>query len=109
MQQIALKPGTYASDGNNLFKLEDTGNTSSMMNMHMAYPTWQQNNHQTWSPDIAYVQHLACDRHYQTPWVPTYWNTGMANQQLLQQGDVINYNSGYLNNDVYSCYEAFRP
>ena len=41
VQQISLKPGTYASDGNNLYMLEDIGNTSSMRNMLTAFPTWQ--------------------------------------------------------------------
>ena len=81
VQQITLKPGTYASDGNNLFMLEDISNTSSMRNMLAAYPTWQQNNNLTWSPDKTYVQHLACDSHYQTPWSPTYRNTNMASQK----------------------------
>jgi hypothetical protein len=78
VQQI--KPGTYASNGNNLYMLEDIGNTSSMRNMLMAYPTWQQKINQTWSPDTAYVQQLSCDSQCQTPWSPTYWNTDMASQ-----------------------------
>ena len=41
VQQITLRPGTYASDGNNLYMLEDIGNTSSMRNMLTAFPTWQ--------------------------------------------------------------------
>ena len=56
VQQITLKTGTYASDGNNLYLLEDI---------------WQkQKIDQTWSPDTAYVQHLTCDSHCQTPWLP---------------------------------------
>ena len=53
VQQITLKPGTYASDGNNLYMLEDIGNTSSIRNMLTAYPTWQQKINQTWPPDTA--------------------------------------------------------
>ena len=89
--------------------LEDIGNTGSMRNMLMAYPTWQQNNNQTWSPDTAYVQHLACDSHYQTPWSPTYWKTDRASKKgdvmnsnvlytNMMNSNVMNYNSGYLNN-----------
>ena len=112
VQQI--KPGTYASNGNNLYMLEDIGNTSSMRNMLMAYPTWQQKINQTWSPDTAYVQQLACDSHCQTPWSPTYWNTDMASQQgvmmytnvltnnmmntNMMNSNMMSYNSGDLNN-----------
>ena len=39
VQQITLMPGTYASDGNNLYMLEDIGNTNRMRNMLKAYPT----------------------------------------------------------------------
>jgi hypothetical protein len=53
LQQITLKPGTYASDGNNLYMLEDIGNTSSMRNLLTTFPTWQQKINQTWSPDTA--------------------------------------------------------
>jgi hypothetical protein len=63
LQQITLKPGTYASDGNNLYMLEDIGNTSSMRNLLTTFPTWQQKINQTWSPDTAYIQQLACDSH----------------------------------------------
>ena len=48
MQQMILKPGTYASDGNNLLMLDEIANKSSMRDMLTAYPTWQQNNNQTW-------------------------------------------------------------
>ena len=78
VQQSTLKPGTYASDGNNLYMLEDVGNTSSMRHMLTAFPTWQQKINQNWSPDTAYVQQLTCDSHHHTPWSPTYWNTNMA-------------------------------
>ena len=61
--------------------LEDIGNTSNMMNMLKAIPTWQQKNNQNWSPDAAYVQQLTCDSHHQPPWSPTYWNTDMTSQQ----------------------------
>ena len=40
VQQISLKPGTYASDSNNLYMLVDVGNTSSMKHMLTALPTW---------------------------------------------------------------------
>ena len=71
VQQITLKTGTYASDGNNLYLLEDISNTSSTRNMLTALPIWQkQKIDQTWSPDTAYVQHLTCDSHCQTPWSP---------------------------------------
>ena len=33
VQQITLNPGTYASDSNNLYMLEDVGNTNSMRNI----------------------------------------------------------------------------
>ena len=39
-------------------------------------------------------------------------DTSFANHQLHQQGNMMiyqNYNSGFLNNDVSGCYEAFRP
>ena len=54
--------------------------------------TWQQNTWQqnSWSPDTPYVAHLACNMHDQTHW-----------------GNMVN-NSGYLSNDVYSCYGNFR-
>jgi hypothetical protein len=115
--QITLKPGTYASDSNNLYMLEDIGNTSSVRNMLTAFPTWRQKINQTWSPDTAYVQHLACDRHCQTPWSPTYWNTNMVRQQgvvmnnYMMNDNMMNdnmmnsnmiYNSGYLNNDSFA-------
>ena len=51
VQQITLKPGTYASDGNNLYMLEDISNKSNMMNMITAIPTWQQKVSQNWSPE----------------------------------------------------------
>ena len=57
--KVTLKPGTYVSDGNNLFMLEDSGITSSKRNMPTAYPIWQQNYNQTWLPDTAYVRHQA--------------------------------------------------
>jgi hypothetical protein len=38
VQPITVKPGTYASDGNNLYMLEDVGNTNSIRNMLTAYP-----------------------------------------------------------------------
>ena len=138
MQQITLKPGTYASDGNNLYMLEDIGNTSSMRNMLTALPTWQQKINQNWSPDTAYVQQLTCDSHHQTPWSPTYWNTDMASQQsnmmngnmmtnnggdmmntdvltntmmntIMLNSNIMTNNSGYLNNEGYSCYENYSP
>ena len=94
VQQITLAPGTYAYDGTNLYRLEDTNI----------------NNHQVWTPDTAYVQNLTCDM-YQTPWVTDYWATDVTTEQFHQQGNMTyqNYNSGYLNNDVYGSYEAFRP
>ena len=97
-QQIALKPGTYASDGTNLFKLEDIGNTSNM-NLHVTYPSWQPNNPQTWS-------HLDCDGYQQTP-----WNDDKVHQRYFQYDDMWRFNnkSGYLTNDVYSFYEDYRP
>ena len=48
VQQITLKLGTYASDGNKLYMLEDIGNMGSMMHMLTAYPTWHQKINQTW-------------------------------------------------------------
>jgi hypothetical protein len=99
VQQITLKLGTYASDGNNLYMLEDIGKTSSMRNMLTAYPTWQQKINQTWVPDTAYVQQLACDSHCQTPWSPTYWNTDMASQQgVVMNGNMMNGNM--MNNNM---------
>ena len=94
VQQISLAPGMYAYNGTNLYKLEDTCI----------------NNHQVWTPETAYVQALACDM-YQTHRVPDCWATDVVTEQLHQQGNVIyqNYNSGFLNNDVYGSYEAFRP
>jgi hypothetical protein len=56
-----------------------------------AYPTWQQKINQTWSPDTAYVQQLACDGHCQTPWSPTYRNTDMASQQGVMMNDNMMY------------------
>jgi hypothetical protein len=139
VQQITLKPGTYASDGNNLYMLEDVGNKGNMLNMLTALPTWQQKIDQNWSPDTAYVQQLACDRHPQTHWSPTYWNTNMINQQsnmmtsnmmtntgrnmmTSQQGNMMignmmtntsgnmmNTNSSYLTHEGYSCYEDYSP
>ena len=102
LQQITLKPGTYASDGNNLYMLEDIGNTSSMRNLLTTFPTWQQKINQTWSPDTAYVQQLACDSHCQTPWSPTYWNTDMASQQgVVMNTNVMNDNM-MNNNRMYA-------
>ena len=42
VQQITLRPGTYASDGNNLYMLEEVGNKSNVMNIITTIPTWQQ-------------------------------------------------------------------
>jgi hypothetical protein len=143
VQPINFKPGTYASDGNNLIMLEDIGNTSSMRNILTALPTWQQKINQNWSPDTAYVQQLTGDSHHQTPWSPTYWNTDMASQQSnmmninmmnrnmmtnnnmnmmnaniltnnmmntnMLNSNMMAYNSGFLNNEGYSCYEDSSP
>jgi hypothetical protein len=134
VQQITLKPGTYASDGNNLYMLEDVGNKGNMMNMLTALPTWQQKFDQTWSPDTAYVRQLACDSHPQTNWSPTYWSNMMTsnmmngnmmtnrNMMTSQQdnmmignmmtntgGNMMNTNSGYFANEGYSCYEDYSP
>jgi hypothetical protein len=49
MQEITLRPGMYASDGNNLYMLENTSNKSIMRNMPTAFPTWQQKLNQNWS------------------------------------------------------------
>ena len=94
VQHINLMPGTYACDGANLYKLEDTNST----------------NHQVWTPDTAYVQAVTHDR-YQAPWIPSLWNKDAVTKQFQQQEDMINkfYNGSYLNNDVYGSYEAFRP
>ena len=97
VQQITLMPGTYASDGNNLYMLEDIGNTNSMRNMLKAYPTWQQKINQTWSPDTAYVQQLACDGHCQTSWSPTYRNTDMDSQQGVMMNDNMMTNNIKIN------------
>ena len=35
VQQVTLKPGTYATDGNNLYMLEGIGNRSNMMKGEM--------------------------------------------------------------------------
>ena len=67
VQHINLVPGTYACDGANLYKLEDTNS----------------NNHQVWTPDAAYVQALIADG-YQTPWVPNLWNTDTVAKQFQQ-------------------------
>jgi hypothetical protein len=107
VQQITLRPGTYASDGNNLYMLEDISNMSSMRNMLMAIPTWQQKLNQNWSPDTAYVQQLTFDSHHQTPWSPSYWNTEMASQQSnmmnvnMMNGNMMTNNGGnMMNTDV---------
>ena len=94
VQHINLAPGTYACDGANLYKLENTNTI----------------NTQVWTPDTAYVQALTYDK-YLTPWVPNLWNTEVATKQFQQQENMINqfHNSGYLHNDVYGSYEAFRP
>ena len=94
MQHINLAPGTYACGEAHLYKLEDTSTY----------------NRQVWTPDTAYVQALTYDR-YQTPWVPNLWTTDRVTKQFQQQGNIINqnYNSGFLHNDVYGSYEAFRP
>ena len=94
MQHINLAPGTYACGEAHLYKLEDTSTY----------------NRQVWTPDTAYVQALTYDR-YQTPWVPNLWTTDRVTKQFQQQGNMINqnYNSGFLHNDVYGSYEAFRP
>ena len=42
VQQITLRPGTYASDGNNLYMLEEVGNKSNVINIITTIPTWQQ-------------------------------------------------------------------
>jgi hypothetical protein len=128
VQQITLKPGTYASDGNNLYMMEDIGNKSNMLNMLKAIPTWQQKIGQNWSPDTAYVQQLSCDSHHQTPWIPTYWNTDMSGQQCnmmtsnmmngnmmsnnmmngnMMTSNMMTNNSGYLTNEGYSCYQDY--
>ena len=90
VQQITLKPGTYASDGNNLYMLEDIGNMSNMMNMLKAIRTWQQKNNQNWSPDAAYVQQLTFDSHHQTP---GRQHTGTPTLDMTsQQSNVMNIN-----------------
>ena len=94
---------------------EDIGNTSSMRNMLTALPTWQQKINQNWSPDTAYVQQLTCDSHHQTPWSPTYWNTDMASQKsimmntYMMKSNMMTNNSGYLNNEGYSCMKTTVP
>ena len=76
----------------------------------MYSPSWQ-NNSETWSPNTAYVQHLACDGYQHTPWVPHYWDANMVHQQYLPYDDMgrFNNNSSYLNNDVFSCYKDYSP
>jgi hypothetical protein len=137
VQQISLRPGTYSSDGNNLYMLEYIGNTSSMRYMLTTLTNWQQKINQNWSPDTAYVQQLTCDSHHQTPWSPTHWNNNMASQQSsmmntnmnvnmmdgnmmtntnrnmmnanMLNNNMMTYNSGFLNNEGYSCYEESSP
>ena len=70
VQHINLAPGTYACDGANLYKLEDTNTI----------------NHQVWTPDTAYVQALTHDR-YQRPWVPKPVEQGRSHQAVPAAGE----------------------
>ena len=122
VQQITLKPGTYASNGNNLYMMEDVGNKSNMLNMLTALPTWRQKIDQNWSPDTAYVQQLACDSHHQCQQYNMMTNNMrngnmMTNNMMygnlmtgnMLNGNMMNNNSGYLANEGYSCYQDYSP
>ena len=86
VQQVTIKPGTYVSDGTNLYKLEDTSETNMNMN-------------------TAYIQQLPSDGYQYMPGAHTYWNsntTNMAQNHYLPDnsfGRSSNF-SGYLTNDV---------
>lgn len=127
VQQISLKPGTYASDGTNLFKLEDIGNRT-MEHLHRQQNTWQQNiqPQNTWQQNIlpqnTWQQNFLPQNTWQqnippqNTWQQNYWSPDTANVAHLacdmhdqaHWGNMFN-NGGYLSNDVYSCYGDFRP
>ena len=122
VQQITLKPGTYASDGNNLCMMEDIGNKSNMLNMLKAIPTWQQKIGQNWSPDTAYVQQLAYDSHHQCQqcnmMTSNMMNGNMMTSNMMNgnmmtsnmmNGNMMTNNSGYLANEGYGCYQDYSP
>jgi hypothetical protein len=122
VQQITLSPGTYASDGNNLFMLEDIGNKSSMRYMPTATPTWQQKINQNWSPDTAYVQQLAYDSHHQCQqcnmMTSNMMNGNMMSSNMMNgnmmtgnmiNGNMMTNNSGYLANEGYGSYQDYSP
>ena len=93
VQQLTLRPGTYVSDGNNLYMLEEVGNKSNVMNMVTTIPPWQQKLGQNLSPDTAYACQLTCDSHHQTPWSPTYWNNDITNQlSNMMINNIMNVN-----------------
>ena len=95
VQQVTIKPGTYVSDGTNLYKLEDTSETNMNMN-------------------TAYIQQLPSDGYQYMPGAHTYWNsntTNMAQNHYLPDnsfGRSSNF-SGYLTNDVSDSSKDYSP